>query len=136
MKHCKPILTLLLALPDCPFMGVPAEDGETVTVEMLPVPVHRIREEAVNAVLAKWADITLDDIADKTGTLYLEDYHAFYTFTSDFAAGVFSCAEGEVEGGTARLWSESHGGGSRSLLTLKQKDGNWYISSFQPVLPD
>lgn len=125
----------LMALPDCPFMGAPAEDGETVTVDMLPVPVHRIREEAVNAVLAKWADITLDDIADKTGTLYLEDYHAFYTFTSDFAAGVFSCAEGEVEGGTARLWSERHGDGSRSLLTLEQRDGNWYISSFQTVAP-
>lgn len=126
----------LTALPDCPSMGVPEEEGQPVTVDMLPVPVHRIREETVNAVLAKWAGITLDDIADKSGTLYLEDYHAFYTFTSDFAAGVFVCAEGEVEGNTARLWSESYGDGSRSLLTLEQQDGNWYIQSLQLVPSD
>lgn len=126
----------LTALPDCPSMGAPAEEGQPVTVDMLLVPVHRIREEAVNAVLTKWAGITLDYIADKTGTLYLEDYHAFYTFTSDFAAGVFVCTEGEVEGNTARLWSESHGDGSRSLLTLEQQDGNWYIRSLQLVPPD
>jgi len=101
----------------------------------LPVPTHRIPEEKVSAALAKWAGITLEDIADKSGTFYLEDYRAFYTFTSDFGPGVFNCAGGEVEGDSARLWSAA-GNGSRDLLTLERRDGNWYIRSFQSVSLD
>ena len=101
-------------------------------MDLLPVPVHRIREEDVNAALTKWAGITLDDISSKNGAPYLEDYHAFYTFTSDFGPGQFICTSGEVKGDTARLWSGSTGESkTQNLLTLVEKDGNWLISSFQ-----
>lgn len=108
------------------------DNGQRISVDLAPVPVHRIREEDVNAALTKWAGITLDDISSKNGAPYLEDYHAFYTFTSDFGPGQFICTSGEVEGDTARLWSGSTGESkTQNLLTLVQKDGNWLISSFQ-----
>lgn len=125
----------LAALPEFPWKEM-MPDGQPVSADMLPVPIHRIREEAVDTVLTKWAGITLNDISNKSGVLYLEDYHTFYTFTSDFGSGWFVCTEGEVEGDTARLWSNPNNErGGRNLLTLVQKDGNWYIYSFQTIQP-
>lgn len=123
----------LADLPEFPWKGMMA-NNQPVSSDMLPVPIRRISEEAVDAVLTKWAGITQNDIANKSGVLYLEDHHAFYTFTSDFGPGQFICTGGEVKGNTARLWSDSNNEGeSRDLLTLEQKDGNWYIHSFQTV---
>lgn len=122
----------LAALPGFPWAG--RFDGETPrSPEELPVPVHRVPEEAMDAALEKWAGISLADISDRTGTLYLEEYRAFYTFTSDFGPGSFPCAGGEVEGDTARLWSEAAGDSGRYLLTLGREGAHWYIRSYQLV---
>lgn len=126
----------LAALPEFHWEGLVSPDGRPLSPDDLPVPTHRIREEAVNAALSKWAGITLDDIADKSGVLYLEDYHAFYTFTSDFGPGVFSCAGGEADVDTARLWSDRSNSPGQGLLTLERHDGNWHIRSFQAVSAD
>ncbi len=123
----------LAALPGFPF-GELLTDGQAPSALNLPVPVHRIREDVLNAALTKWAGITAEDIDDRSGPLYLDSYHSFYTFTSDFGPGAFVCVGGEVEGNIARLWSEPGGESpSRNQLTLEQRDGNWYIRSFQSI---
>lgn len=91
------------------------------------VPIHRITRASVDAALERYAGITSANLADTSGVPYLEDYDAWYTFTSDFGPGTFVCAGGQVEGDTALLWTADREDGYRTELTL-QKDGeNWYI---------
>ena len=91
------------------------------------VPIHRITRASVDAALERYAGITSADLADTSGVPYLEDYDAWYTFTSDFGPGTFQCAGGQVEGDTALLWTADREDGCRTELTL-QKDGeNWHI---------
>lgn len=117
----------LSALPDFIFK----DSAQTLTPETMLVPVHRIREENINAALEKWAGITLDDIADKSGVCYLPEYGSYYTFTSDFGPGVFNCSGGEVNGDTARLWSEPGALREGCVLTLERRGGRWLIRSHQ-----
>lgn len=91
------------------------------------VPIHRITRASVDAALERYAGITSANLADTSGVPYLEDYDAWYTFTSDFSPGMFVCAGGQVEGDTALLWTADREDGYRTELTL-QKDGeNWHI---------
>lgn len=93
------------------------------------VPIHRITRASVDAALERYAGITSANLADTSGVPCLEDYDAWYTFTSDFGPGMFVCAGGQVDeaAGTALLWSEPWANGHRAELTL-QKDGeNWHI---------
>lgn len=91
------------------------------------VPIHRITRASVDAALERYAGITSAGLADTSGVPYLEDYDAWYTFTSDFGPGMFVCAGGQVEGDTALLWTADREDGYRTELTL-QKDGeNWHI---------
>lgn len=91
------------------------------------VPIHCITRASVDAALERYAGITSAGLADTSGVPYLEDYDAWYTFTSDFGPGTFVCAGGQVEGDTALLWTADREDGYRTELTL-QKDGeNWYI---------
>lgn len=91
------------------------------------VPIYRITRASVDAALERYAGITSANLADTSGVPYLEDYDAWYTFTSDFGPGTFQCAGGQVEGDTALLWTADREDGCRTELTL-QKDGeNWYI---------
>ena len=93
------------------------------------VPIHRITRASVDAALERYAGITSAGLAGTSGVPCLEDYDAWYTFTSDFGPGMFVCAGGQVDeaAGTALLWSEPWANGHRAELTL-QKDGeNWHI---------
>ena len=124
----------LAALPDFPFR----EGVDTLgwaSPEDLPVPVHRITRASVDAALERYAGITSADLADTSGVLWLEEYDAWYTFTSDFGPGVFACAGGYVDedGGTALLWSEADGDGGRTELTLGKDGEDWHIRAFRAV---
>ncbi len=93
----------------------------------MPVPIHAFHVETINKELQKYMGITLDDIND-IGTenlIFLEEYNAYYNFTSDFAAGVFQCTRGETEGNIVRLFSES------VTLTLRKHDDDYLILSHQ-----
>ena len=122
----------LAALPGFPFQDGVEELGWTGP-EDLPVPIHRILRSSVDAALERYAGITTADLADTSGVLYLEDYDAWYTFTSDFGPGVFLCAGGESDGETARLWTETGEDGSREELVLQRDGEDWHIRSFQTV---
>lgn len=109
-----------------------AESG--LTPSRLPVPTHRILRASVDETLRKYAGITTADLKHIEGTLYLKDYDAYYTFTSDFGPGSFTCEGGRVENDIAVLWSEKYGsGGYRDELTLEREGENWYIRSFLQV---
>ena len=99
------------------------------------VPTHRITRASVDAALERYAGITAAELADTSGVPYLEEYDAWYTFTSDFGPGKFLCAGGEVDeaAGTARLWTEPREDGGRAELALQRDGESWHIRSHRIV---
>lgn len=106
--------------------------GQDATLESMPVPVSKYTSEALDQALWEYAGITRDDLngVGSDDVLYLEEYDAYYNFTSDFGPGVFNCARGEVQGSTVRLYAE-YGDGSGAVLTLRKQDGRYLILSHQ-----
>jgi len=104
--------TLFFAAETWPF-------GADVTMDGMPVPIHKFSVETVNQALEKHMGITLDDLngVGVDELIYLKEYDAYYNFTSDFAAGFFVCTHGEIYGDIVRLY------GDTAKLTLK-KHGN------------
>ncbi len=111
------------------FLAVEAADDPN----SFPAPVRRYSKEAVSAILEKFANITVDELVNTDGVIYLEAYDAFYNTTSDFAPGTFQCVGGEKNGNTIRLWAETDENGKRVELTLTAVDGTYFIQSFQQV---
>lgn len=91
----------LAARTDFPFAEEAANLGWTSPSD-LPVPTHRILRSSVDETLERYAGITSADLTNTAGTLYLPEYDAWYTFTSDFGPGTFVCAGGQVNEATGR----------------------------------
>lgn len=124
----------LAALPE--FHWEAADFGkETLEAADLPVPTHRILRSSVDETLKKYAGITTADLTNTSGVLYLPEYEAYYTFTSDFGPGSFPCEGGRVTEDTALLWTgeRDREGGFREELTLKKEGEDWYIQSFLKI---
>ena len=107
-------------------------DRELHSPNDLPVPVHRYPREEVSALLQKYADITVEQL-DWTGCLYVEEYDAFYNFTSDAGPGVFPCAGGQFTQDGVLLWSEPDETGERCELTLRKSGERWLIQSHHTI---
>lgn len=114
----------LAALPGYPWDMSPGD-----------VPTHRITRASVDAALERYAGITAAELADTSGVPYLEEYDAWYTFTSDFGPGTFACTGGEVDeaAGTALLWTEPREDGGRAELALQRDGESWHIRSHRIV---
>lgn len=127
----------LSVLPDFPFAQETA-DLKWTSPSDLPVPIHRILRTSVDETLERYAGITTTDLTNTDGTLYLAEYDAWYTFTSDFGPGTFLCAGGEVDeaAGSALLWAEPREDGSRIELALERDGEDWHIRSFRNNYPD
>lgn len=111
-------LQALMAHPLWPFGPDPA---------FVNVPIHRYTRETVDQVLEQYAGITS---ADLTGVgadqlIYLEEYDAWYNFTSDFAAGTFPIAYGIREGNMVYLYTKEHAQGCQ--LILEESEGGFRI---------
>ena len=100
----------------------------------LPVPVHRYPRAEVSALLQKYAGVAVEEL-DWEGCLYVEEYDAFYNFTSDAGPGFFPCAGGEVSGDTAVLWSDPDEKGDRCRLTLQKNGDRWLLQSHYTIYP-
>lgn len=101
------------------------------SLEAWRTPIGRIPRDQVDAFLEKYTGITTADLAAPWAAkelIYLEEYDAYYNFTSDFDPGYFECEEGVRDGGTVRLT------GDRAELVLeKQPDGAYHIVSHLPL---
>ena len=96
-----------------------------VTLEKMPVPIHRIKARDIDSALKKHMGIRLKDLSGvgTAGLIYLKEYDSYYNFTSDFDAGVFNCISGETQGDIVRLF------GREATLTLKlTEDGFLFVS--------
>ena len=65
--------------------------SEMLPLEYEPSPAYLA---AYHDALERYAGITAAELADTSGVPYLEEYDAWYTFTSDFGPGKFLCAGG------------------------------------------
>jgi hypothetical protein len=102
------------------------------TLDSMPVPIHRIPAAAVNEALIKHAGITLNDLSG-VGTeklIYLKQYDAYYTYTSDFGPGFFVCTRGERQGDIVHLYSDE------AVLILKLEGDSFRIVSHQKTGED
>lgn len=97
----------------------------------IPQPIHRYTRETVDKILEQYAGITSADLAG-VGTdelIYLEEYDAWYNFTSDFGPGTFSCDSGTRKENRVTLSSTPSGDGSRSVLVLEETEDGFHILS-------
>ena len=112
----------LKKLDDWPFKRV-------ARMEDMPVPIHRHTISSINEVLTRWGGITTNDL-DTAGVCYLEEYDAYYTFTSDFNMFYFIAESGEQVGNYVYL-RKSVENGNIAVLTLRLTPGTdeWQIVS-------
>ena len=112
----------LKKLDDWPFKRV-------ARMEDMPVPIHRHTISSINEVLTRWGGITTSNL-DTTGVCYLEEYDAYYTFTSDFNMFYFIAESGEQVGNYVYL-RKSVENGNIAVLTLRLMPGTdeWQIVS-------
>ena len=108
--------------------------GQDVTLGNMPVPTHKYQSKAVEQVLWEYAGISLGALSGVgfDEVLYLEEYDAYYNFTSDFGLVWFHCTRGEIAGNIVRLYSDKEDGSS-ALLTLRNFGGEYYIVSHQLI---
>ena len=112
----------LKKLDDWPFKRV-------ARMEDMPVPIHRHTVSSINEVLTRWGDITTSNL-DTSGVCYLEEYDAYYTYTSDFNMFYFIAESGEQVGNYVYL-RKSVENGNIAVLTLRLVPGTdeWQIVS-------
>ena len=112
----------LKKLDDWPFNRV-------ARMEDMPVPIHRHTVSSINEVLTRWGGITTSDL-DTAGVCYLEEYDAYYTYTSDFNMFYFIAESGEQVGNYVYL-RKSVENGNIAVLTLRLTPGTdeWQIVS-------
>lgn len=99
--------------------------GEVTSMENIPVPIHRIPASSVDAALNQYMNISLNDLNTNnfSSLIFLEEYNAFYNFTSDFSPGFFICNSGEIKGDTVVLY------GKNAILTLKKLEDRYIFVS-------
>lgn len=112
----------LKKLDDWPFKRV-------TRMEDMPVPIHRHTISSINEVLTRWGGITTSDL-DTSGVCYLEEYDAYYTYTSDFNMFYFIAESGEQVGNYVYL-RKSVENGNIAVLTLRltPRTDEWQIVS-------
>ena len=101
------------------------------TLDTIPVPIHKYPARLVDAILREYAGITTAEV-DTSGVAYLEEYDAYYNYTSDFGAASFHCTSGERVGDLLYLYSETEQGTTR--LTLRETGNSYHIVALQPMV--
>lgn len=101
------------------------------TLDTIPVPIHKYPARLVDAILLEYAGITTAEV-DTSGVAYLEEYDAYYNYTSDFGAASFHCTRGERVGDILYLYSETEQGTTR--LTLREAGNSYHVLALQPVV--
>lgn len=95
----------------------------------------KYRKEQVDDALMYWVGLTSDQlyIAPTTGATYLEEYDCYFQIKDDRTpSSVFRCDRGEVANEWAYLYGENLLSGERSILTMHQTNGRWYVYSHLP----
>ena len=101
------------------------------TLDTIPVPIHKYPARLVDTILREYAGITTAEL-DTSGVAYLEEYDAYYNYTSDFGAASFHCTRGERVGDILYLYSETEQGTTR--LTLREAGNSYHVLALQPVV--
>ena len=101
------------------------------TLDTIPVPIHKYPARLVDAILLEYAGITTAEV-ETSGVAYLEEYDAYYNYTSDFGAAAFHCTSGERVGDILYLYSETEQGTTR--LTLRETGNSYHIVALQPMV--
>ncbi len=112
-------------------------DGIT-SLEQMPVPVHKMKSEDIDAVIYHYSGVHLDELnatGVDSGMMYSGKFDAYYNFTSDYDPGHFTCTGGRIYDGYVELYSSEGVDWENvdTVLTLVERDGRYYIQSYVPV---
>lgn len=122
--------------PDDPeFQALTAHPLWPFDGDLVPTPIHRYSRQVVDQVLERYAGITAAELSGvgMYTVIYLEEYDAWYNFTSDYGPGMFIPAYGLREGSTVTLWEQSSGNGTPGdALTLEESEDGFHILSHLP----
>ena len=102
---------------------------------LVPTPIHRYNRQSVDETLEQYAGITTQALSGvgMDNVIYLEEYDAWYNFTSDYGPGMFIPVYGLREGSTVTLWElASENGTPGDVLTLKETEDGFRILSHLP----
>lgn len=113
----------LRKLPGWPF-------ADLADINDMPVPLSRYDAESVRQALWTYARLTLEDvdISPESRVYYLEDYDAFYNYTSDFGLEQPDFYRGERQGDTVRLYWQHWYEGERELSLRETESGIQVLS--------
>ena len=122
--------------PDDPeFQALTAHPLWPFDGDLVPTPIHRYSRQVVDQVLERYTGITSAELSGlgMDTVIYLEEYDAWYNFTSDYGPGMFIPVYGLREGSTVTLWEQSSGNGtSGDALTLEESEDGFHILSHLP----
>ena len=132
-------------LPDDGYVPDDSEDPEFQALtshplwpfdgDLVPTPIHRYTRQIVDEVLEKYAGLPTAELSGvgMDTVIYLEEYDAWYNFTSDYGPGMFIPAYGMREGSTVTLWELPSGNGTPGdVLTLEETADGFRILSHLP----
>lgn len=108
----------------------PYEEGSFIST-----PIHRYARQSIDRVLEQYAGITTGELTGvgMDNAIYLEEYDAWYNFTSDYGPGVFDPVYGLEDGNTVSLWELPSGNGTPGdILTLEKSENGFHILSHLP----
>ena len=97
------------------------------------------QKKTLDETMIRWMGMTSDMLytGPSFDAVYLEEYDCYYQnpqqYTVDDPALDFLCDGGEVVGDKAYLYGTDPGSGRRGVLTLHQRDGQWYLYSHLPA---
>lgn len=119
----------LRSLPGWPF-------ADLAGINDMPVPLSRYDGESVRQALRTYAGLGLEDvdISPESRVYYLEDYDAFYNYTSDFGLEQPDFYRGERQGDTVRLYWQHWYDGEREL-SLRETESGWLVLSHRLISP-
>ena len=122
--------------PDDPeFQALTAHPLWPFDGDLVPTPIHRYSRQVVDQVLERYTGITSAELSGvgMDTVIYLEEYDAWYNFTSDYGPGMFIPVYGLREGSTVTLWEQSSGNGTLGdILTLEESEDGFHILSHLP----
>ena len=117
---------------------------ELVETDQYPKKWMKYQKEDVDEHLMRWVGLTSDQMHTsatsetvplRRRTVYLEEYNCYYLYESGdhVLLDNFRCGYGEVVGDWAYLYGIDKENEKESVLTMVQRDGQWYVYSHLPA---
>ncbi len=106
-------------------------DQPIFEITKYPVPCKRLPREYLNSILKEYAGITVEEMNTNwfETAIYVPETDSFYSFSSDFAPGIFNVTYGVIDKDkdTVTLWETPDYENKAHILKLEKSGDKWLI---------